>query len=986
MITSSDILPKLALIGANNTAMQRLALNLTEELTEGRVIVYDATNPFSLLLECGATMAANALLRNEVLDARQYRLNAKTADDLYLHMSDKDYLDRFSKPSAVPFNFLMYLDELYAISVVIPDTNGVRKLTIPKHTEIIITGYVFTFQYPIDIYLYPNGSVSVLYDTDVLSPIKPLTTNQVKWAITSIGAVKYLSLETDVQQMVITSKTLMVNAINGFTRDFSFQDNYYYCRAFTKSNNSSAWTEIKTTHTDQVYDVKTPTAVLKVVGNTLSVVIPQVYFTNGLISDSVRLDIYTTKGPLDINLSNVDTTSIYARWIDHDVTSLGLYSAPLSKISAISIYSKSTTTGGGAALTLEELRARVVDQSYGDAHTPITPKQLANALNNSGYELVLSKDNISERQYIATRKIPSPVLTTAADRENVLARTALGCSLQKFSTNLINLYLNSTVFNNGNRATITPDTLFISDAGVIKIVPDSVRESLYATGLNSPEALASIANSKSYLYTPYHYVLDVTNNQFNARPYRLNSPVVDGKYFIDSNDSLLIDVSSLTYTIQLMEDRSGYMLLLELQTSEAFKALDLDRIGLQLSYKPTKNADRIFINGALVTAVNPATDKPYNDAYVYGFLIETNFDVDSNHNLIHEPYRTTIPLVSDFDIVYIVKDHSPLGSTVTAIDGLMDASKLVGYNPTSLYRGLAHEVITLHFGDFLDKLLCSSRSVVDSLAYATYPDDVPAVYTETVFARDSVGNLIFSYDANTGNLNETVLFNKGDAVLDGNGVPVMRHLKGDTVLDADGNPTPVDGFRGMLRQLDMLFIDGRYYMATNEATVEYRNQVVDLITEWVLNDLDEHADRLLERSELFFTPKSTIGRIEVYSENNALVTIDAEQTFLVVCYVTKSIAENDAAKQDIRRTITLSITTSLANSTISNADIIANMRTALGSNVVSFDLSGFTGDVHKIVRLRDSSIQPAIGKKLIALSNKTLAIQDAVNVVFKQID
>lgn len=981
-VTSSDFLPKLNLIRADPTAKQRLMLRTISDITDGKVIVYDPTTPWSYLMECAATLAANAILRNETLDSRRYPDNANRPEDIYLHMSDTDYLDRFATPSRATFTMFLSVDEIALKAVDIGDGSGVKLLTIPKHSEFIVAGLFFTAQYATEIRIFPNGGITVLYNTDETSPVLTLPTNQVDWSLDSLRLNSmFIRLELPLQQMSINTQMLSLNAVTGFSRAYSFNDQFFYCRAYTKDDNDNTWTEIRTTHTDQVYDVRYPTAILKVLDGILQVQIPQIYFTNGLIKDSLRLDIYTTKGAIEQNLSNIDSRAYLARWLDRDTNSLSAFSAPMASLTQIQIFCEGSATGGSNGLSMEALRERVITRTLSKDAIPLSPPQLLNQLTDAGYELVLSLDNLTDRQYLATRSLPNPVVTTDTSTDTLTASTAMGCTMQTFQSTLVKLVQQSSVTNNGDRVTITPDAVFVNEDGIIRILTNTEQTALLNLVNDAPEALVNLVNAKDYLFTPFYYVLDISDNSFEARAYRLDDPSIVSKYFKAANNSLLIDVSSKAYTVILTNDKRGYRLLVELAVSDAFKELEMERIGIQLSYIPDYLSQRVFVNGSLVTPIDSDTGRPADERYVYEFIIPTNFDVDRDDYLIHEPYQTPLALTTEFDLVYFVRDHLPPGATVSEIDSLIDASKLDNYLPGSVYKGLSWEKMKIRFGDRLDKLWCRTRSVIDSLEYQTYSTDIPAVYANNVYERDATGNVIQHYNSGTQDLEFTILHNAGDPVLL-EGEPVYAHRAGDYVLDAEGNPIPVGGLRGMLRQTDILFLDGKYYFATNQTTQDYKTGVVDLLSEWILNDLDAYADRLLEQTELFFHPKKSVGSVDVYTNDQQLVRIKAEQTFNVICFVDKTVFENKAIRRTIERTIADTLSQLLKVSTISVTDLITGLREALKTDVISFQLTGFTNDQYSIVTLKDASIRPSVGKRLVVLSNRTLAVQDSINVSY----
>jgi hypothetical protein len=92
-------LRKLDLINTNPASIQQTSLELLQQYLNGETDIVDATNPFMKLVESSAVNTAGFIIDNEVTTRAQYPSCAQTLEDLYLHMSDKDYIDRFASPA-----------------------------------------------------------------------------------------------------------------------------------------------------------------------------------------------------------------------------------------------------------------------------------------------------------------------------------------------------------------------------------------------------------------------------------------------------------------------------------------------------------------------------------------------------------------------------------------------------------------------------------------------------------------------------------------------------------------------------------------------------------------------------------------------------------------------------------------------------------------------------------------------------------------------
>ena len=1053
--TTSDLIPQIDQIRANPIAIQRLMLRRLDEVTNGGVRIVDPTNPFVFLMESACAVSAAAMLRNETLNRRQYPSVAITDEDLYLHMSDKDYLNRFHSPSSATFTIILNLEELKQAAVPVTGTSGVKKLTIPRHTEISVADTAFTMQYPIEIRVMPHGGLIVTYDVQKPSPLYLRESNAVDWFIVSVSGERYLRMDIPVTQFKITTFNAQMNAITGYSKSFSFTDNFYYCRAFIKANNGQ-WDEIRTTHTDQVYDPNYPTAVLKVLNQRLAVQIPQIYFTNQTIRDALRIDVYTTKGPLDIALANYTMDAFSATWTDLDEEDAGLYSAPLNTFAGVSLFSTDYVRGGAVPLTFDELRERVITRSLSRATLPITNAQLETTLEDIGYQLVVNVDNITNRQFLATRSLPAPT--------NQSTYTGAGVTIKALQSTLTALAALDTVSDNITRVTIKPDTLYRNTNGVLSIVPNNMVEEWLTT--YTPDQLAATINANSFLYSPFYYVFDVNNDEFDVRPYRLDNPTVVSKFFVSENETAQFEASVIGYDV--LQTEVGYSVFAELRASESVKAESVDNLKLQLSYIPPGSSVRVHVEGALAVTIDPETGRPLGDRYIYRFLLNTDYDITEDHHLALTDSSTPMLLTTTFDVAVILLNNLATGANVSDIDAIVDSSP---YTLATSVLGVSHERVTLRLGNYLENLWVRSRSFVDDLEFDCYLTDQLATYGNTVYLRDENGNIELTYNGITLEYEYTVLHWAGEPILNVTGTAAfdawlllnpestsnlfdwistlttadrllyitnladirispnstdtplltvdgqnaydawlilnptsdsdvfdwwatlndtqrhdyseLAHLAGDIILNEFGNPTVAGGgARAILRQADLLLLDGKYYFATEAATLDYRNELVETMTQWVVEDIAGVAKDLIEQTSIYFYPKNTIGQIPVFIGEAQRAIVLAEQSLVVRYQVSREVYENPSLRESIETATIEALASALDASKISHSGLINRLQNAIGSDVESIDLTGFMDNQHRVVTMVDNSKRPSLGKTLTVLSNKTLGIRDAVTVEF----
>jgi len=950
----------------NPNAIISLVIDQLEKATNGVRVLPDPTNPFVFALETGITLASIGMQQADALMRQQYPSLAQTEDDLYRHMSGVDYLNRFSVPARTTFRVLIGLDELREKAIPVPNTR-VSKIIIPRDTEFTISEYIFTMQYPIEVRIMGHGGLQIVYDVTKKSPLQVLESNVVDWTVVNVNGVDYIRLDIPVQQIKIETQYSKINATSGFTQSYQFQDQYHYCRAYM-ADASGNWNEIKTTHTDQVFDINVPTVVLKVKHGVLDIHIPPIYFTSGFIDRELRFDIYTTKGPLEMTLDSYDINSFFATWRDIDGND-SVYVAPLSTLNFITVYSTSVVTGGRDGLTFDQLRTRVINGTLATMDAPTTNIQLKARLEDLGYQMVLDVDNTTNRIYQATRPLPQP--------KDLSTITGIGGRIGKFISKMDDLKLLDTVADNGNRITLLPKTLYVEMEGIINPVGDGVVE--YIDSLPMDGKVANI-NVNNYLYTPFHYVLDVNDHVFDVRPYYLDKPKVETKVFVAENDTTQLSVSTGSMSIARID--TGYRLLLTTVSGESFKAVDGSKLVAQLSYFPQGENSRAYLQGTLI-----GTD-PDTLERVWQFDITTNYDLNKQDQLILTSFKTidaeadryfATLLKTTFDVAYGITDYTVSEMEVSGIDNLLAPYLL----PAGIvdFVGLTHEAITIELGSSLEGLWSKSRSIVSANDYEKYEADVPYVYDKNVYEMDGTTNAIKII--NTGGvLSYNILHHQGDPILDELDQPLIRFLKGDIKLDEEGNPI-IKNPRAMSHELGLLMLDGKYYFATDNSTVTYRDTVPSNIVTWLDQDIIPVSKKLHENTELYYYPQSTLGYINATVDGGDAVFIPAEQTFQCRVFVTKQSYNNADLRKGITATITQTLATALLANYVSMKDIISTLTAKLGNDSLGLEIVGLGGDLAvNTMTITDDSQRAVIGKYMVLTSDGKLRVQDGIVVDF----
>ena len=986
-----DAIPTIIRDPRNST---RLIINLVESVSRGEVRVADPTSPFALMAEMTAQLAAQTVNENDILHRRQYSSAAVDMNDIYYHLSDYEMFGLYATPANATIIILLKVDTIRARAV--PDANNpnIKKIVIPKHSEFTIADYTFTMQYPVVITALPHGAVNYQYDTSEISPIYPSQSYPMTAKVTVKNGEEWVGIVIPVKQMRIDKQIINVNSAAGVKKSLSFSDKFCYLRAYQKATNSNVWTPISVFMNKQIYDPRTPAITAKVLTNAVEVEIPQIYFTNGLIKDSIRVDVYTTKGKLDIDLSTYEVGSFSATWVDHDTTDESIYSSVLYDFDGISIASKAEVSGGSEPLSFGDVRKRIVSRGQSDYGYAITPTQVENLLNVNGFDLVANIDNITDRQYLATRLLPEPETRTldetlgGTNKQDQAARaqltvTGIGADVRLLQASVSELTLNRHVFDNGRRLTITPRVLYRTDNGILRVVDPAQVDAILNTGLTSPEVVSNIVNNTNYMYTPFYTVMDIKPDEFSTRCYNLDTPEITSTYITRSNLTSLISVELTGYEI-IVKAGQGYQLLVRLEGDNVWKKLGADRTSVQLTIADGNN--RVWWNGVLLSPVD--IEGMIQGPAIFSFDIDTTYDIDELDRIILSGQRVPVALDAAFSLLVMVKDHLPDGYITTDIDNLIQPSYLPNYDSAAAYLGILNETIEITLGSALKSLWTSSRSVVDPNIYERYSEVVYAKWTSDIYKRNDDGTLVIDIDPETELPVALIEHAKGTPILDEYNQPTILHNVGDVIIDpVNGKPKVKGGEDAILRHMDMVLFDGKYYFATDPLTQLYLESVVKKVVNWTTIDIPRIQKQLIDRSKLYFQPKTTTGTMEVIIDENETVVVRADQDLRITYYVTKESYDNPELRRYITDATPRVVKDALSKRTVSLDGIVEDIRAAMGDDILSVTVDGFVENKWQIITLTNESMLPAIGKRLVTLPSKELRVEDAITVdILKHVD
>lgn len=969
---SSDILDQMAELRYEPTRLQGYLAGLIEDVFDGETLLVDPSLPLPYLLETSVLLTTAAIQRDEVLTQRQFPNMAKTDEDLYHHLTDADLTRMFGSAGGGWFYIYLSKDEVLANAVQIGETTT-RKLSIPRHTAITVNNLTFTMQYPINIIVKSHGGIDTVYDASHVSPLQALQGNRVESEEIELdlvsqqqGRMKFLRLRVYLKQMTLTTNMAALNSATTLKKVYEFPDNYLYTRAFYQRTDG-VWEPMLTTHSQQVFDPIKPTLLLKVIGNQLTVELPYVYFLNKVVTRNVRVDIYTTKGEINMAMGDFSPNMFQAEYRDLDNDDNGIYSAPLQVMSSIAIMSDDTASGGTATPTFIERRDRMLNNAIGEQVIPISNAQMNTTLDDMGFTSSMYLDDVSIRTYLASRSMP--------DNVDGLASTGIDTAVMTMKSSLDAIAGLETVYANGDRYTISPKTLYRNVDGVLTILNDAQRK---AIDLMSGEALVNGISGKNFLFTPLHYVLDATEDRFVVRPYYLANPTYDISSYSASNDTLGLTITSSNVR-SIRQTEEGYIIQIQTYSNDAWKALTDDQCHVQLAYMPPYESNYAYIKGVQI-------GKTSDGERIYQFTIGTRWDIDADHRLVTRsfqmfddtPRNFLLDLNMDLMLIWSVSDYSVFGMKDSDVDAVLGRFQL-----PYVVKGAYQESIRIKLGDELSGLWAMSRGVVGDRKPLVYDKDVPYTYPSTVYEIDPATNLPKVVKDANGKPSLVEKFQKGEVEMV-NGKPRIRYYKGEAQMDEYGNVIYESG-RYVMRWWDLCLFDAVYRYSTDVKDVKYLRTVPNVLVEWI-NDLlgPLRSGLLLDRTLLYFQPLNTLKHIDVVVEDGDDRVIYAAQDLKIDYYVTKQVYEDTALRKALEESAIKAVLEALKKTVVTKVGIEGSIKALAGDDVITVVLTGLGGleNNFNVITIKDDANRMSIAKSPILRPDNTISVADSIKVNF----
>lgn len=935
------------------------SLNLFSEIMDGKVDILEPNNGLAYLTEVGALNTAFAVQENFINTRKLYARLANNESDLYLHMSDYDYLGRFSKPAFAKMTFNILYNDFMAKAWVNPD-NGDRIFTIPRYTKIEIDQNIFTTPSPIIIRRTASGVLDIRYNHDLTDIIFPVNTNYINFDVITLGnpmgdetylsgqGERHLTFDIDVPEVNIEVKNDTVERgklMRGVVPYSVGSDNrlFYYFKAFHSPDDLN-WYEMTVTHTDEVYDINDPTCIIKVLKDQKKVqyYIPPIYVRNGLLKGRVKFLVYTTRGEINIDFSDYKLEDYKTSYnpvfigIENDVTT-----EAFSLIGKFP-YIKGKVIGGSGEKSFAKLKEDVINNNL-RPNLPITRNQIENALAGTSLLPIRSHDVVTGREYLVKTRIPSSVSRYKVSRMTL--------DLMEFKTSFNELFddKNGIVKINNEIAVLPQDTIFeVGEDGLLRVITNNQLKKLNSL---AGQPLVKEVNAKNYFSLYYHYVLDSSDNHTELRAYEMDNPEVLTTNFRDYNETTKIGVNTAAINITTIPTGFKIDLLVEMKIFD--EVYGLSNITPYILFEGASGTP-YYLEGKLLLSDE--------ETPIFTFYIDTKGYIDKSDRIRVHNFKDKNGTTIDVElsttqelILLYTTDSYPRDFVPTEMDTYISGSYISGRR-----AAVSLETHKVRFAERLRYLYSRVHSTVGLDTYQVYEEDVPMCYEKHIY-----------------NSKNEIIHRIGDPVLDKDGNQVLKHRKGDVVLDDNGKPIVANSC-DLAKYLNIMLLDYKIHRADSILIEQYKYDVRLYLRSLILNNMRLMQEQLLEKTETYLTVPNSVFDIAVAYDGRRGFVRSAQQ-FKFDIYVTQRIYDDTETRRVIEDTIRETLDSYLAgNQSLSKIMLLKGIQQRTSMFIRSISIDNFLGLKAEYVELLGENAEVSVRKKMVVTPDGYDVVDDII--------
>jgi hypothetical protein len=883
----------------NPSLTQQRVLDYLELATNGSIVIGEPTNPFIFLLETAAQISANAITASDNILKKKFPELCYNREELYPFFGSDDIKTLFNTPSTGVFTIYVSLTDLRNNGYRFGDSSMVE-MVVPELTSVSLAGNIFTIMNPISVRFFNTGIAEV----EMLSTTNPngfsnigLLPNEV---VTDSDSNVWIGFNIPILQYSTTTYNKTIITSNGFDLTHNITTGFGGIVVKYKNNQTNGmYTSMNVKLTDDFLDVTTPTAIVTVLSDKVIVRIPAIYTNNGLVSGGISIVVFETSGSLFLPINKYSITDFV---VTLGNTSVSPQTAVANNITLL-MGGVDVVTGGSTGISDSAMKSIVVSNTVGSPQYPLTIDGLSNISALNGFELEKKTDNIMGRTFSVYGELPNTV------GGGITSRIDFFINKTMITFDATSLYMSAV----DNEIIIKPGYIYEEINGVVKPVDDVD----ISTILNATNATAiNLVGGRNLFVSPLLYLCGNEYITSSCRVYNVSHPTVTSSRIVDKNRKVGININSSSYVVTQEKDKFRIYISV-IGNSDYDKLVDKTVIKAQLKFTTYGGKGDVYYTGQYDVAVGMIVVDVY-----------TTFHMDANDNI------QLIMGVSNISTRYI-----QLAGICTLIiyTQTMTITDSAGYRIKDLPNSddsvfITEESFNINLGSRLSNIDSDVYSYYNDKRYKTYEVDMPLRQTENVYDVNPDNNTIFFNKVGAVSPGECTMetrcsSNRGDILLDSSGNPMYEFRSGDVMLDDSSKPI-VDLAGGVVRIINILMIDIRYYLASSPAYINYFNTVVPTIQSWDSGILTNLVNSVLENSRI---------QLSSYYTSKPILISTGESVYSIPYYITPTVmiyrdytVFTQATIDDIKSTVTEYISDKLSSSYLID---VVNMNKELQSKL-----------------------------------------------------
>ena len=972
MFTDGAILSSLL---RNPLEIQNLALKEIEDRNNGTYAIADSNSSFCNLMEFGSSISAACMQEiDNVVIPGIYAKRAQTFRSISRHMSDYDYVNLFGTPAHT--TLILSMDTVTLLDQAKDYNTYYKKAVIPVDTVFNVGGYQFGIYYPIEIQINRfNNNILVLQNVADEHPLHKLVTNVLVHKTQVMQGVPMLAFSFPVYQFARSYLVEDAISATGFTKSYTYNNQFYACRIFTYFPSNKTWIELGQTTSDLLYDPNVATAKIFIEPDIhqFAVNIPQIYFDSGKIGSKIVIELYTTHGALDLDISTLPANAFTASFFNNNpIYGSSDFSLIFKKYPSLQLLPHATKiVGGSDSQSFDEVKTRVIN-NISHRNLLITPTDITKYFEDDNFKVTKHLDNISNRIYFCNG--------TLTDSEGSYIPVTNSFTLINAET------VDSTSdirTNQSYSVTILPTAMYRyqPSTNTCEILSDV--EKTYLENLDKEDFVAAM-NTGSYLKSPFHVVVDLPPSRYQtARSYNLFSTSVESIQFKYDNDEIMAQMVGYEATISHDKDGSdGYTIRFIIAKSDDLKEVSEDDL---LVYVLIKDSLKSWCG-------LPATMIGKQDEYfIYEIHLETDYLLEDNNinftNIDLNGYTAghVCALESEYHVVYMVKN-----AQVPGVSNNYQVMEGIPIDIQNSYIGMGRQIYTLHLGHHLDNIIYNICDMTwDKIDYEKYEVDIPKTYPTDVYETNSDGTLKVEIRTNEETGEPYVWTNKlytaGDVVRDEYGNTILEHGKGEYKRDPSGNLIQKSS-RTYQCLVYMMQIDARMYMSQDPVHESFTTRL-PAILESYFTSIEGAKEKILEETKLYYRPIRTIGQATFGLGDGRTSIQNLDMSFRMKLHVPQFVKNSEEYQKTCITNIVSITEDALTTDKINMTDIATLIKEKLSSYIDNIDVLGINGDKElQTIQVLNDDAQASVARVLKILKDGSLSLEKDITLEFVATD